>query len=96
MTKVSKFSARRNDVAHSIVRPLQWIVSPKLEGPLQFCAVPPHYTGKKFDPQNMPLFIYTSVELAALSKALFYVAQDAAQFKWKLILGEDGVPPEPS
>ena len=96
VTKVSKFSARRNDVAHSIVRPLQWIVSPKLEGPLQFCAVPPHYTGKKFDPQNMPLFIYTSVELAALSKALFYVAQDAAQFKWKLILGEDGVPPEPS
>ena len=96
ITKVYNFSARRNDVAHSIVRPFQWILSPKLEGPLQFCAVPPHYTGKKFDPQNMPLFIYTSVELVALSKALFYVAQEAAKFKWKLILGEDGVPPEPS
>jgi hypothetical protein len=96
ITNVCNFSARRNDVAHSIVRPFQWIIPPKLEGPLQFCAVPPHYTGRKFDPQNMPLFIYTSVELAALSKALFCVAQDAAKFKWKLILGEDGVPPEPS
>jgi hypothetical protein len=93
-TKVHNFSERRNDVAHSIVRPFQWIIPPNLEGPLQFCAVPPQYTGKKFDPQNMPLFIYTSVELVALSNALFYVAQDAAKFKLKLILGEDGVPPK--
>jgi hypothetical protein len=95
-TKVRNFSARRNDVAHSIVQPFQWIVSPELNGPLQFCAVPPHYAGKKFDPQNMPRFIYTSVELTALSNALFYVAEGAKQFKWKLILGEDGVPPEGS
>jgi hypothetical protein len=95
-TKVRNFSARRNDVAHSIVRPFQWGVSPELDGPLQFCAVPPYYAGKNFDPQNMPSFIYTSVELTELSKALFYVAEDAKQFKWKLILGEDGVPPETS
>jgi hypothetical protein len=92
-TKVSNFSARRNDVAHSIVTPFQWIISPKLEGPLQFCAVPPHYAGKKIDPKNMPSFIYTSVELIALSNALFYVADDAEKFKWKLMLGEDGVRP---
>ena len=55
IAKVCSFSARRNDVAHSIVRPIQWIIAPKLEGPLQFCAVPPHYTGKKFDPENMPI-----------------------------------------
>jgi hypothetical protein len=95
ITKALNFSARRNDVAHSIVQPFQWISSSKSEGPLQFCAVPPQYAGKKFDPQNMPLFIYTSVELTVLSKALFYVAQDAAQFKLKLSLGEDGVPPQP-
>ena len=92
-TKVLNFSARRNDVAHSVVRPFQWMVSPNLEGPLQFCAVPPHYNGKKFDLQNMPSFIYTSVELVALSNALFYVTEAAATFKLKLILGEDGVPP---
>ncbi len=90
------FAARRNDVAHCIVRPLQWIVSPGLDGPLQFCAMPPDYTGKKFDPQNMPTFAYTSVELTALSNALFYVAQDAEKFKWKLMLGEDGSPPDSS
>jgi len=88
------FASRRNDVAHSIVRPFQWIASPGLDGPLQFCAMPPDYAGKKFDPQNMPAFAYTSVELTALSNALFYLAQDAEKFKWKLMLGEEGVPPK--
>jgi hypothetical protein len=68
---IRNFAPRRNDVAHSIVQPFQWIVSPGLDEPLQFCAAPPHYAGKKFDPQNKPEFIYTSVELPALSNALF-------------------------
>jgi hypothetical protein len=96
VTKALNFSARRNDVAHSIVQPFQWISTSKSDGPLQFCAVPPQYAGKKFDPQKMPSFIYTSVELVALSNALFNVVQDAHTFLWKLTLGEDGVPPEPS
>jgi hypothetical protein len=40
------------------------------------------------------MFAYTSLELTALSRALFDVAQEAAKFKWKLMLGEDGVPPD--
>lgn len=93
---IGKFALRRNDVAHCIVRPFQWVVSPHFDGPLQFCAVPPHYAGKKFDPQDMPLFVFTSIELIALSNALFGVTQDAQKFKWRLMLGEDGVAPESS
>lgn len=91
---ICKFAERRNEVAHCIVRPFQWIASPGDEGLLQFCAVPPHYTARKFDFENIPMFAYTSLELTALSRALFDVAQEAAKFKWKLMLGEDGVPPE--
>jgi hypothetical protein len=93
ISMVRKFAMRRNDVAHCIVQPFQWIESPGRDAPLQFCAAPPLYNGKKFDPQNLPAFVYTSVELITLSNALFGVAQDAERFQWRLMLGEDGVPP---
>jgi hypothetical protein len=87
-----RYSRRRNDIAHCVVRPFEWAASPN--GRVQFGAFPPLYGGKKFDPQNMPAFIYTSVEMNVLSNALFGVAQNAGKFQWKLMLGEDGVPPE--
>jgi hypothetical protein len=88
LSEARKFSARRNDTAHSIVRPFQWT-----DGPQQFGAFPPHYIGKKFDPNDVPAFAYTSVELIALSNDLFYFAEKIDSLNWKLMLGEDGVPP---
>jgi hypothetical protein len=99
VTKVRNFLARRNDIAHSIVRPLEWIIwrgnsPPSVE--MRFCSVPPHYTGKKFTPQDLPIYVYTSVEMRTLSTALFYVCQEVVEFKWKLILDERVRRQEPS
>jgi hypothetical protein len=90
-----QFAARRNDIAHSIVRPIQWIARDMDEGPLQFCAVPPLYLARKFDARNMPSFVYASVELAALTLDLHRsVVEPAQRLRLKLALGEDGAPPE--
>ncbi len=88
---ISNFSTRRNEVAHCIVQPMVWNESDR-SGPQQFYAVPPLYNGKKFDPRNMPSFVYTSKELRALSNALFYLTEDTAKFHLRLMLGEDGTP----
>jgi hypothetical protein len=85
------FSKRRNDVAHGVVSFFDW--KSEAEGTRQFCAVPPSYWGKKFDPQMMPSYCYTSKELIALSKALFALSERVADLWWRLVLGEDGVPP---
>src|SRR5262245_4153884 len=86
VSRARGFSARRNDVAHSIVRPIQWITPQGIgDAPLQFCAVPPHYIGKKFDAHDMPAFVYTSVELNALNNALFKeIFEPAQKLKWRL------------
>jgi hypothetical protein len=89
-----RFSARRNDVAHSIVKPIQWIRRGGVEGPLQFGLVPPNYLAKKFDVLDMPTFVYTSVELNRLSVALHYhLVESAQRLRFKFVLGEDGAPP---
>jgi hypothetical protein len=93
------FSARKNDVAHSIVRPYRWTFPPSAETvdpfePMQFCATPPHYSGKKFMPENLPIYVYTSVEMNALSVALFEFSHQIIELKWKLMMGEDGKRPE--
>jgi hypothetical protein len=78
---VFNFSKRRNDIAHAIARPFRWTILQSFDHvdpyePMQFCATPPYYTGRKFDPQNTPEYLYTSIELAALATSLFYCQQE--------------------
>jgi hypothetical protein len=85
-----KYAARRNDIAHGIVRPFQWITLPSgnaidASQSLQFCVVPPHYKGKKFDPQDMPIYVYTRRELNALEVAMFHFDLEAGKFKLDLM-----------
>jgi hypothetical protein len=89
MLLARQFSARRNEVAHSIVRPIG-----NDDGPQRFCALPPQYEAKKFDSNDTPAFGYTSVELNALHAALYTeLVEPAKRLSFKLALGEDGVPP---
>lgn len=59
-----RFADRRNDIAHSIVRPLQWfrprppILDPLVGEPSEYALVPPYYTSRKFDPNNLPKYAY--------------------------------------
>src|ERR1700693_5481622 len=48
---IEKFADRRHEVAHGIVRPIQWYQSAIAAEsvPFQFCLVPPHYNRNWFD-----------------------------------------------
>jgi hypothetical protein len=67
-----KFSARRNEVAHSIVRDLGFVRQFRVCDHIhsQFFLVPSHYNFKRFGPDNLPTYAYTSVELAHLNNGL--------------------------
>ena len=66
-----KLSVRRNEIVHSVVRPV--IFKRTLENPdgqtlqwvnkFRFFLVPPTYTDRKYDSRNRPAFMYTSVEI---------------------------------
>jgi hypothetical protein len=91
------FATRRNEIAHSIVIPFEWIVPGTNGGREQYCAAPPRHHGRKFDPNDKPAFAYTLNEMAALTRAVHdYVVEPAQRLKFKLWLGEDGVPPKQS
>lgn len=68
---VYRYSARRNDIAHGIALPFQWIVTPTLEGLVMiptrastWCVIPPHYRPKT-EPGTYPAYLLTSREINA-------------------------------
>ena len=75
-------SARRNEVAHSIVREMGFVRSRRFGDPFgqQFCLVPSHYNYKRFGPDNMPTYAYTSAELAYLKGGLSQLRMHLALF----------------
>jgi hypothetical protein len=64
-------SVRRNELTHSWVRPVEFsrihqktdTGGDKWTTQYRFFLVPPTYTSRKFDPNNQPKFIYTSIEI---------------------------------
>jgi hypothetical protein len=85
-----KFAARRGDLAHCVVTRSNWWPPPDIysPSPVAYCAVPPHYAGKKFDPNNMPTYVYTSKEMIELAGGLYQFCEEIAGFKWQLIYDE--------
>jgi len=64
------FSLRRNEVVHSVIRPVMYERSyqklpdgDQWTSKYRFFLVPPDYTARKFDKDKRPLFIYTSQEV---------------------------------
>ena len=77
---VDRYSARRNDIAHGIARPFQWIVAPNLEGLIMiptrdstWCLIPPHYRPKT-EPGTYPAYLLTSREINAFGAVFLNVA----------------------
>ncbi len=73
---VHGFSNRRNDVAHGIVRPKEWIepidpFNPLARTPTTFLLVPPQYKFSKFDQNNRPTYAYNLAMLLQLDRDLF-------------------------
>jgi hypothetical protein len=90
LERVRRYSDRRNEVAHGIVRQMSWVralrdrlVSDAV-GKFQYCLVPPHYTFRKFDGQNQPTYAYTSAELLTLNERLFWLAQEVSDLRQRV------------
>jgi hypothetical protein len=84
-----KFSDRRNDVAHGVVRPIQWTRPPPHswpteDDPFQYCLVPPNYKGKHFAPDNLPAYVYTYDEMLGIQGQLYGVCGAIVQYRYKL------------
>jgi hypothetical protein len=83
--KTGKFSERRHEVAHGMVRPIQWYgvggMTLRETEKIQYCVVPPRYQRSWFDQNQMPLYVYTSVELAELERKLADLAQEATKIR---------------
>ena len=91
MRKLRGFSERRHEVAHGIVRPMHWYAQslptfdPDYGGQYQYCVVPPPYQ-RTWVKGWTPEYVYTSLELIALSDLIFSVFNEFGQFK-NLLLG---------
>lgn len=80
------FADRRHEVAHGIVRPLQWYgsllpnVKPPIDGRPRYCLVPPHYQRDWFA-NGVPEYIYTSNELNEIEDRLLDLFDDVMDYR---------------
>lgn len=86
------FADRRHEVAHGVVRPIEWygsllpeLARPLSQGGFKFCLVPPHYQ-RNWITNGIPEYIYTSAELGEIEKQLFLFAQQITRFKWDYLM----------
>lgn len=83
----ARLADRRNEIAHGIVRPLQWIqqMLPEYEQlrgeKLEYALVPPLYTRKKLDERHRPKYIYTANELMQFALAFSDLSKEALDLK---------------
>jgi len=82
---VNRYSQRRNDIAHGIVRPFQWIITPDLEGLVMipgpdstWCIIPPHYRPKKTREDDYPAYLLTSREINAFGAVFMEITHALA------------------
>ena len=81
------FAGRRNEVAHGVVRPIQWVMP--IYQPyhrLQYCLVPPYHTYRKYDLHNRPEYIYISETLSDLAQIIRVLANEILQFRIRRLL----------
>jgi hypothetical protein len=89
LDKVRLYADRRNDIAHGRVWDIEWFIRrpgvlPDPNIRFQFCVVPPDYKGKLFNPNNMPLYVYTRPELNNLQGVFHGFTHEVMQLTWKL------------
>ncbi len=84
--RIKKFSSLRNDVAHGIVRPIQWTIPSHAAERfrLESCLVPPTYKGKHFDQDNLPVYVYTYPEMLTIQGHFHGLAHQVIEFRLRL------------
>lgn len=82
-----RLADRRNEIAHGIVRPLQWTQSMSLayeQLRVEFALVPPLYSRQKLDGQHRPKYIYTANELMQFGLAFGDLSREALHLKLRI------------
>jgi hypothetical protein len=89
--KVSGFADRRHEIAHGILRPYHYLrntmfaVNREKVSVFQHCLAPPHYQRNWLDQdRRWPVYVYTSVQMNALSEALMDLIKELIFFKHRL------------
>lgn len=91
MRRIRLFADRRNEIAHGVVRPLQWIQQLSLEyaaikdEPWQYGLVPPLFTDRKLDAEHRPKYIYTANELMRFVLAFQDLSAEALQLRIAIV-----------
>ena len=80
--RIRRFADRRNEIAHSIVRPLHWRGS-KNTG-IEYGLVPPLFTDRKLDKHHQPKYIYTATELEQFAQAFYGLSEEGARLKMRI------------
>jgi hypothetical protein len=87
------YSARRNDIAHGLVRHIHWVIEPgsretliglAMAKRLHVCLIPPFFRGNKFTTKNRPSYCFTSREINRFSEAFWEVAREASRLSHDL------------
>jgi hypothetical protein len=91
MEEVRGFSERRHEIAHGIVRPYhlfafmtEWS-DPYDEDRTRSCLVPPHYQRDWIDELQLPVYVYTSVQINSLSDKLTELLKKVNLFKHRFV-----------
>jgi hypothetical protein len=85
-----RLADRRNEIAHGIVRPLQWVQQMMLDYQhiqdmeRQYALVPPLYTRKKLDEKHRPKYAYTATDIMSFMLAFHDLSKDALLLKLKI------------
>jgi hypothetical protein len=93
---IRRFSARRNDIAHSIVKPVQLphalsvnrsesTAQIVLKAAVVFCLAPPTYTDRKFDANRAPRYLLTSVEIMRFHDLFQELQERVERLHWDLL-----------
>jgi hypothetical protein len=90
---VRNFSARRNDIAHSVIgavdrKSLAIYHQPHMQqlygGGVDFFLFPPHYRAKKFDASNLPTYAYSSREISFFNTEFLRLIVPLDDLYWRL------------
>jgi len=89
--RVKGFSERRHEIAHGVVRPYhryafmtEWS-DPYDKDTSRTCLVPPHYQRDWIGDMQLPVYVYASPEIDALSQKLIVLLREIIFFKSRFV-----------
>ena len=80
---VKRYAGRRNDIAHGVVRPFNWIITPDTKGSIRlvsydspWCLIPPHFRPKNAGGDHSDLaYLFTSREINAYGRVFYHISR---------------------